>query len=319
MGLARWDQDQARILAICARLAQDGVVEPLADRPDDERAWNGWELASLVEGNFGRLVDVGSLDDDQRTQWEIKANWDHRPLRLPYGSEYMLPHWLLEDGVRVGTVSFATMFRALSLLDVSSLFVAPAARGRGTARRALEAAYRTALGAGASGLVLSTNWTWQSSVRFYLQVGMWVRMWKRALQLMWSPDLPAYRVEMGARQARFLVETGSGSEPWLEAEPHGERLGWTELAAFRALAEDKVPPEAWHEAPGTFALHLALAGWPLIRSDEQWRQHRYADAGPPEALAYQIEVFEAIARRDGFVVPTPRIPGVAYRDLDDID
>ena len=68
-----------------------------------------------------------------------------------------------------------------------------------------------------------------------------------------------------------------------------------------------------------FALHLALAGWPLIRSDQLWREHRYADGGPPEALAYKIEVFEAVARRYGFVAPTPRIPGIAYRDLDDID
>ena len=28
---------------------------------------------------------------------------------------------------------------------------------------------------------------------------------------------------------------------------------------------------------------------------------------------------EAIARRDGFVVPGPRIPGIAYRDLEDVD
>lgn len=318
MGQTRWDQDQARIRAICARLTGDGVVEPLADRPDDNRAWNGWELASLIEGNFGQQIDVGTLNDEQRAQWESRASWDHRPLRRPHG-EYNLSHWLLEDGLRVGTISFATMFKGFSLFSVSSLFVAPAFRGRGIARRALEAAYRTALAAGASGLVLSTSWTWQSSVRFYLHVGMWVRMWKRALQLMWSPDLPAYQVETGPSLARFLVETASGFEPWLEAEPKGERLDWRELPAYRALAEDKHRPEAWYDAVGTFALHLALAGWPLIRSDELWREGRYADAGPPEALAHKIEVFEAIARRDGFVVPTPRIPNVAYRDLDDID
>jgi GNAT superfamily N-acetyltransferase len=318
MRLTRWDQDQAHVLAICARLTHDGVIEPLAETPDDERAWNGWELASLIEGNLGQRIDVGTLSDDQRAQWEERASWDHRPLRRPH-NEYKLPHWLLEDGVRVGTISFATMFRAFSLLDVSSLFVAPAFRGRGTARRALEAAYRAALDTEADGLVLSTGWTWQASVRFYMRIGMWVRMWKRALQLTWSPDLPAYQVEIGDSLARFLVETGSGLEPWLEAEPRGEILGWTELDAYRALGEDEYPPEAWHDAVGTFALHLALAGWPLIRSDELWRDRRHADFGPPEALAYKIEVFEAMARREGFVVPTPRIPRVAYRDLDDID
>ncbi|MEE8525638.1 MAG: GNAT family N-acetyltransferase [Thermoanaerobaculia bacterium] len=318
MELTRWDQDQARIRAICARLTSDCVVEPLADRPDDDRAWNGWELASLIEGNFGQQIDVGTLNEQQRAQWELSASWDHHPLPRPH-SEYNLSHWLLEDGARVGTISFATMFKALALFNVSSLFVVPAFRGRGIARRALEAAYSTALAVGASGLVLSTPWTWQSSVRFYLHIGMWVRMWKRGLQLMWGPELPAYQVEIGTPLARFLVETVSGFEPWLEAEPKGERLGWRELPAYRALAEDKAPPEGWYDAVGTFALHLAIAGWPLIRSDELWREQRYADAGPPESLAYKIEVFEAVARRDGFVVPTPRIPNVAYRDLDDID
>ncbi len=316
--VSQWEQELASIHAICARLTRDGVVEPLADRPDDNHAWNGWELASLIEGNLGQQIDVGTLSDDQRAQWELSASWSHRPLRQPH-SKLSLPHWLLEAGVRVGTISFATMFKAISLFNVSSLFVALAFRGRGIARRALEATYRRALAAGASGLVLSTAWTWQGSVRFYLHVGMWVRMWKRALQLMWDPDLPAYRVEIDTSPARSLVQVGSGFEPWLEAEPHGERLGWRELPAYRALAESKDRPEAWYDAVGTFALHLALAGWPLIRSDELWQERRYADFGPPEALAYKIEVFEAIARGDGFVVKTPRIPGVAYRDLDDID
>ena len=39
----------------------------------------------------------------------------------------------------------------------------------------------------------------------------------------------------------------------------------------------------------------------------------------PRAPLIAPEVFEAIARREGFVVPTPRIPKLAYRDLDDID
>jgi hypothetical protein len=41
--------------------------------------------------------------------------------------------------------------------------------------------------------------------------------------------------------------------------------------------------------------------------------------GEPEGLAYKIEIFEAIDRRHGFIVRTPRIPGLRYRDLDAID
>lgn len=64
-------------------------------------------------------------------------------------------------------------------------------------------------------------------------------------------------------------------------------------------------------APGTFALHLALAGWPLVRAAELWeRRYDWSDLGMPEGLAYKITVFEEIARARGYDVRTPRIPGV---------
>jgi hypothetical protein len=34
----------------------------------------------------------------------------------------------------------------------------------------------------------------------------------------------------------------------------------------------KACPERCHCTPGTFALHLALAGWPLVRSEETWER-----------------------------------------------
>ncbi len=76
-------------------------------------------VASLIEGNLGQRIDVDTLSDDQRAQWELRANWDHRPLRRPHG-EYKLPHWLLEDGVRVGTISFATGRRRRGITSAAS-------------------------------------------------------------------------------------------------------------------------------------------------------------------------------------------------------
>jgi hypothetical protein len=84
-------------------------------------------------------------------------------------------------------------------------------------------------------------------------------------------------------------------------------------------ASESLPRELSHCIPGTFALHLALAGWPLIRSKENWeRSWHWSDAGEPEGLACKIEVFEAVSRERGFDVRTPRIPGLQYRDLDQI-
>ena len=60
----------------------------------------------------------------------------------------------------------------------------------------------------------------------------------------------------------------------------------------------------------TLALGLALHGWPLVRSREDWRRSYFADAGAPESLAYRIAIpWEAWAKSHGWRVETPRIPG----------
>jgi hypothetical protein len=61
------------------------------------------------------------------------------------------------------------------------------------------------------------------------------------------------------------------------------------------------------------------AGWPLARSQKDWDESYYADAGPPEALAYKIEIWEAWERKNGWRVETPRIPGLAYPTWDELE
>jgi GNAT superfamily N-acetyltransferase len=203
------------------------------------------------------------------------------------------------------------MIWGLDLLSIESLYVDPAARRRGIARRALEAVFQAAVDHGTGGLRLDTNWTWQPAVRFYAHIGMWVWMWKHNLVFTWRRDLPPYRVEIGASQAHFLIQQGKRWRSVVTARPLGDRLGWEPSGLKRQLGE------AHHHVPGTFALHLALAGWPLIRSDEAWeRRYHWSDSGEPEGLAYKIEVFEAIERERGLDVRTPRIPGLQYQGLD---
>jgi hypothetical protein len=128
--------------------------------------------------------------------------------------------------------------------------------------------------------------------------------------------LPDYRVDISNGTARFLVCLDGGWEPWFAAEPSAERLVWHNL---RTPSSNDSFDEASFLGPGTFALHLALEGWPIIRSTEQWDDpFRHSDCGEIEGLAGKIEVFEAVARKDGHVVRTPRIPGIPYRDLDAI-
>jgi len=314
MSAKDWYQERdGWIEACCRQLTAEKVVEPLSMEEEEIRGWNLYELASLVEGHLHEQLDVAGLSDDERLAYEHRVTYDGRPLPNPH-SGYRHPFWLLAaDGRRVGTIAIATMIFGLDLISIASLYVEPAARGRSLARRALEAVFRAATDNGAGGIRLDASWTWQPSVRFYARIGMWVWMWKHNLVFTWQPELPPYRVEIDASEARFLLMQEDQWRAAVTARNLGDRLGW-EPADLEGL-----PLETSHSIPGTFALHLALAGWPLIRSDETWeRRHHWSDAGEPEGLAYKIEIFEAVDRQRGFDVRAPRIPGIQYRDLDEI-
>jgi len=309
-----WYQEQRSGIEACCRLLMaEGVVEPLAEDSGESRSWNLCELASIVEGNFHWQLAVADLSKEERLAFERRTSFDGRPFASPHDS-YRLPFWLLADGRRVGTIAVSTMYWGLGLLSTSSLYVNPEERRRNFARRALEAVFRAAIASGARGIRLDTHWTWQPAVRFYARIGMWVWMWKHDLVFTWQPELPPYRVEFDGSRARFLIQQDGRWRAVVAASHLGDRLGWE--------AEDLPcePFELPRCIPGTFAIQLALAGWPLVRSEETWAQRHYcSDAGDPEGLAYKIEIFEAVARERGFDVRTPRIPGIRYRALDEIE
>jgi ribosomal protein S18 acetylase RimI-like enzyme len=309
----RYQAQRNAIEAGCQALIAGGVIEPLSEEEGDTRSWNLCELASLVEGHFHLQLDVDGLSEEERLAYERLASFDSRPLASPHG-EYRLPFWLLADGRRVGTIAVGTMYSGLDLVSISSLYVNPAERRRNIARCALAEVFRAAITHGAGGIRLDTHWTWQPAVRFYARIGMWVWMWKHNLVFTWQPELPLYRVEIDGAEARFLIQQEDRWRVAVVARNLGDRLGWEDDALPRQSLELS------RSIPGTFAVHLALAGWPLARSEETWeRRYHWSDAGEPEGLAYKIEIFEAVSRERGFDVRTPRIPGLQYRSLDEIE
>ena len=97
----------------------------------------------------------------------------------------------IRDGdKRVGTLAVATSILGSRTLRLSSLYVRPAERGHGHAKRALSEAYAAATEAGLSGIRFSTEWSWQAAVRFYLGLGAWVWGWKRSLDFVMRKELP---------------------------------------------------------------------------------------------------------------------------------
>ena len=311
----------ARLARAHAALLRAGVVEPLD--LEDGAAIAGWaacDLASMVEGAFGERRDPATLSTAS-----AQAPWLSR-----LGTTYHLPypswadrigrrHWLLDHGRRVGTVQLPLDAPWHRYLPVHSLYVAPADRGRGIATRLFEVLGDALRAEGLPGVRIETHWTWQRAVRFYLRRGFWVSGWKRGVSLVRQPTLPPKRLEVGDTAAGFsIAREGAWTGLW-----HAERRDpWLTLHEHPLVETLRTSNEFDVVLCGlaTFAVHLAMAGWPLIRSPGAWAErHGSGDVGQPEGLAYKIELFEAVARRDGWLVETPRLPGLAYRDLDDID
>ena len=68
----------------------------------------------------------------------------------------------------------------------------------------------------------------------------------------------------------------------------------------------------WH-ACSTLCLAIALEGWPLVRSQEDWDRSYHMDGGSPEALGYKISVWEAWDRKAGFAASSACSTSAAER------
>jgi GNAT superfamily N-acetyltransferase len=306
------------ILAAHAALVDEGAIEPLATDDAETRRWLDCELSSLVENRFFCAIDPMAMTGEERALWEPRASSDE-PLSSPHGhAYYRLPYWIREGAERAGTIALGTTYSGMGSVTVSSLLVLPSHRRRGIAARVLTRAHEAVRAHAGRCLRVPAYWTWQPAVRFYLGIGLWLLNWKHSLVFAFRDDLPAWRVEAKGREARFSLARRDRYEPVLHAARDGNRLLWTELGAWAAWVGER--SELRHRAPGTFALALAVRGFPLIRSEERWAlRHSWADGGEPEGLAYKIELFEALDRQSGWEVRTPAIPGLAYRASDAID
>jgi len=294
-------------------LVSRGVIEPLAKGKGEAHDWLAWELASLIEGHFHRTMDARALSRSEWQEWERRVTGGIG-LGDPRREQLRRVYWLLDQGgERAGTIALDTIRIGRPEIGISSLYLRPELRGSGIATRALDAVYDVAPIAGADGVRVDTNWSWQGAVRFYLKLGYWVRSWKHALVLARARRLRPYRIEMMDTRAVFSVLDADNWTPLIQAENRGAVLGWTELAACSMLDQT-----CRVLASGTLALHLAVRGWPLVRSTALWdNRYDWSDMGMPEGLACKIAIFESIDRQHGYEVRTPSIPGLDYTLAED--
>ncbi|MFF2953701.1 hypothetical protein ACFVVU_20460 [Kitasatospora sp. NPDC057965] len=309
-----------------------------AVREGEGRGFALWDLASCAEGELGECVDPSAIGPAEERRLRERLGESGR--EWPGGELYRRRYWLLADGTRgnggtgastststgtgtgtgageaepVGIFAVDNWTRGPGQLAVSSLYLRPSARGYGLAASALDHVYRAATAEGLPGYRLEAHWTWQRAVRYHLRRGLWVVSWKHALGLARMPQLPPYRVREEDGRLVLLVADRPSPDPaeavWtplLAAGSEGRRLRLDETAAYRQA-------DGWVHgyARSTLALHLALAGRPLVRGPQWWAEAwRWADIGEPEGLAYRIGHIEQAARAAGRAVVTPyRAPAV---------
>jgi hypothetical protein len=314
----RSGEDREKIAAIVRTLVDGGVLEPLGEGDEDAQRWTDCELCSFVENRFHQPIEPRTLTPDQRAAWAYRALTVDECLLDPRSSSFFAPFWLVDRGVRAGTLALSKVTLDHQFMPVFSLYLFADRRSGGLAYRALRAVYLASVAAGFSGIRISTFWTWQAAVRRYLfRYGMWAWSFKRSIELVWASELPAYTVTVGEDAAQFAVHLDGRTVELLTAARDGERLVWNQLPAMELPGVRGIV--AFH-ARSTFAVALAVHGWPLLRAGDDLDDAAAADVGGPDVLAYKIAIFDHLDRRSGFDVRAPRIPGVPYeaiaRDLE---
>lgn len=289
-------------------LARSSSMVPLARRPGEERLWLDCDLASLAENRLDLSLDPRQMTATRRRDLVARVTVEPT-VSIESRREFERCYWLRDGGDRVGTIALSTSALPGARPRISSLYVFPEMRRRGVGRaasRRIQAVF------GNHGLPfkLETEWCWLGAVRFYAALGLWIAMWKRDLTFVWNRNTPRPQVEFAGRVATSSVTRGNSRLRLARVRRRGNSLRLEPPA--RALEDRSSLGEAFWHATGTLALHLALRGWPLVRSRGHWNRSRHADFGPPEALAYKITLWEAWAKKHEWIVGTPRIPGLEY-------
>ena len=315
--MTRWEgveDEGATVESVARPLVEAGILDPLADRDDDARRWMDCDLCSFVENRFHHRLDPETVTPEQRAAWSFRALAPDERIRDPRRSDFIAAFWLVDRGARAGTLALATTTLGHTFLPVFSLYVFPGSRSGGLAYRALCATYQAAISAGFAGIRLATHWTWQAAVRRYLlRYRMWAWSFKRSLDFVWAGDLPPYTIAIDDRSARFAIDQDARTIDLIAASRDGEVLVWSELPA---MMSSELGVSLRCHARSTFAVGLAVHGWPLLRAGDDVDEVAGSDIGGPDVLARKIAIFELLDRRSGFDVRAPRIPGLPYEAIE---
>ncbi|MFO0592185.1 MAG: GNAT family N-acetyltransferase [Polyangiaceae bacterium] len=292
-------------------LLLDGHVEEVVPGGADERTWLDCDLASLAENRIGDMRSPIGLSDEARAAWESRVTLETTE-SITVRAQWERCYWLKERGERTGTVALASEVLGDNQVRLTSLYVLPSHRGRGVGERAMRR-IRAAFARQGLGLRLDTHWAWSRAVRFYLRLGMWLSDWRRELTFFWDPSTPDPQVEIGPAHASLSVRAGGEDRVLARASRRSDVLVMDDRGErFAEAARDERFGKAPWSACSTLCLAIAAAGWPLVRSPQDWDRAYHVANASPEGLAHQIQIWEAWDLRAGFDVSAPRIAGLSY-------
>ena len=316
------DEDPADrpIASLAAFLSRVSMFQPVERASKTQRRlWRACELCTFLEYRVDGAPDPRSLSDEAIVDWARLGLTSAEVPGDPADLGDHLPYWVVIDGRTLGTVALSARCsgRGRPSLWIASLYLFPEERRQGYATLITATLEGIARHLGLAACRLETDWLWQGAVRFYLRQGFWVANWKRGLSLVRYVDARPYRIWVHGARMDFVLGGDADAVPVIRARREGGTLVWEQCPVAGAGDQGYLEPRSW-VAP-TFALWLAVSGWPLIRGPADWeRRYDWSDTGMPEGLAYKITVFEAYARHCGFRVDTPRIPGLSYPDWEDL-
>jgi len=281
------------------------------------RFWQTCDLCIYVEHRLGKILDPRLLKEAEILQLEQEALTQYDCLSNPCKQEsYSLPFWIRYHKEIVGIVKLDTLpVHGPKIIYIWNLYLFPEHRRQDIGHQLLDNLYELAIAHGFAGIRVKTEWMYQSAVQFYLDIGLWVIGWKHNLDFGRLPDLPSYRFELQNKQALFWVNSPDSEKYQLFYTAHNKD-GYLVLEEQALVDEDYMLE---HCALCTFSLCLAQNGFPLVASQAEWEEEMgWCDGAMPVCLAYKIEVWEAYERKQGFLVNTPKIPGLQYRKWDEL-
>jgi hypothetical protein len=138
----RLDDEEATFASVVQPLIDHGTLEPLAEHDGDAQRWMDCDMCSYIENRFHHQLEPEAVTDDQRAAWSRRALASDERLWDPRRSEFDAAFWILDRGVRVGTLALLNALKEMAM-DVDKVPETKASRAfrvflekRGEAREA---------------------------------------------------------------------------------------------------------------------------------------------------------------------------------------